>query len=199
MITKDVLEELYFKQNKSMFAISKKLNCSVNKVSYWMKYHNLKRRSISEGVYVKNNPNGDPFSFRLPATKEEQFLYGLGLGLYWGEGTKANKYSIRLGNTDPKIILMFVSFLEMFFTISRKNMRFGVQVFSTMNAKDVLRFWMKELRVPKSQFMKIVITPKRGEGSYGRKIEYGVLTVYYHNKKMRDILTNEIEKLKKIR
>lgn len=198
MINKIVLEDLYFQKKLSMLEISKKLDCSVNKVSYWMKYHNLRRRSISEGVYVKNNPLGDPFTFRQPITKEEYQLFGLGLGLYWGEGTKANHYSVRLGNTDPKMISTFICFLEKFFSIPRKDMRFGVQVFSTMDPQKVLAFWTKELKVKPCQFMKIVVTSKRGDGSYRRTIEYGVLTVYYHNKKMRDILVDQIEKLRKI-
>lgn len=198
MISKDVLEEFYVHKKLSMLEISRKINCSATKVSYWMRYHNLKRRSISEGVYVRHNPHGDPFSFRLPVTEKEHYLYGLGLGLYWGEGTKANKYSVRLGNTDPKMTLVFISFLEIFFGISRKDLRYGIQVFSTMKAEDVLVFWMKELKASKDQFMKVIITPARGKGSYGRKIEHGVLTVYYHNKKMRDILIAQIEKLKKI-
>lgn len=198
MIDKKVLEELYVNKKFSMLEVSKKLSCSVNKVSYWMKYHSLQRRTISEGVYAKHNPHGDPFSFRLPKTKEEHFLYGVGLGLYWGEGTKANKYSVRLGNTDPKMVLVFIDFLETFFTISRKDIRFGIQVFSTMEPKEVLTFWLKELKVSEDQFMKVIVTPKRGEGSYGRKMEYGVLTVYYHNKKMRDMLVAQIEKLKEI-
>lgn len=182
-----------------MLEVSQKLHCSVNKVAYWMKCHDLKRRSISESAYVKHNPGGDPFLFRLPTTKNEHFLFGLGLGLYWGEGTKANKYSVRLGNTDPKMILVFISFLESFFMISRRDLRFGIQVFSTMKSQDALNFWAKELRAKKEQFMKVIVTPKRGEGSYGRKIEHGVLTVYYHNKKMRDTLVHQIEKIKEIR
>lgn len=198
MIEKGILETLYVDRKLSMFDISKKLGCSVNKVSYWMKHHNLKRRSISESIYTMHNPDGDPFSFRPPINEKENFLYGLGLGLYWGEGTKANKYSVRLGNTDPKMILMFISFLETFFSVNVNDLRFGIQVFSTMNPQEVLQFWAKELKASPAQFMKVIVTPKRGVGSYGRKIEYGVITLYFHNKKMRDILVNEIEKLKKI-
>ena len=199
MITKELLEDLYAVQKLSMFEISKKLHCSSNKISYWMKYHKIQRRSISEGVYIKNNPNGDPFVFTLPTTNEEYYLYGLGLGLYWGEGTKANKHSVRLGNTDPDMIIMFISFLEKFFRIRKQDIRFGVQVFSTMDADEVLQFWMSKLKVSKKQFMKVIITPKRGVGSYGRKIEHGVLTVYYKNKKMRDIIVGQIDNMKKIR
>lgn len=199
MITKEILDYLYNKQKFSMKQIAVKLGCSINKVSYWMQYYDFPRRSISEGVYVKHNPLGDPFLFKRPGTKEEEFLFGLGLGLYWGEGTKANKYSVRLGNTDPKLIEYFILFLEKFFTISRKEMKFGIQVFSTMEPDKVLDFWSKELDVPKKQFMKVTVTIKRGEGTYHRKIEHGVLTVYYNNKKMRDVLVQEIENMKKIR
>jgi hypothetical protein len=163
-----------------------------------MDYYEIKRRSISESVYIKNNPNGDPFSFRKPETKEEVFLFGLGLGLYWGEETKANKYSIRLGNTDPDLLQYFILFLVTFFNISTKDMKFGVQIFSTMSSEDVISFWTSKLNVPKEQFMKVIVTEGRGEGTYSRKIEYGVLTVYYNNKKMRDILVKEIENMREI-
>lgn len=199
MISKETLDTLYSKKKLSMKQIALQLDCSVNKVSYWMKYYNITRRSISESVYLQHNPSGDPFVFTRPSTNEEYFLFGLGLGLYWGEGTKANKYSVRLGNADPKLIIYFILFLESFFKISRKDMRFGVQVFNIMDSADVLAFWSKKLKVPKQHFMKVVVTEKRGNGTYRRKIEHGVLTVYYNNKKMRDILNQEIEKIKKIR
>lgn len=199
MIKKETLVDMYFNKKLSMKEISKKLGISVNKVSYWMRVHDLSRRSISESVYLKNNPKGDPFSFTCPGTQEEAILFGLGLGLYWGEGTKANKYSVRLGNTDPKLVITFILFLETFFKVPRKDMRFGIQVFNTTEAGDTLKFWKRELKVSTGQFMKTVITPSRGIGSYKRKIEHGVLTVYYNNKKMRDVLVNEIEKLRKIR
>ena len=199
MIKKEVLEALYLKKNLSMKEISTKLGFSVNKVSYWMKFHGIKRRSISEGVYIKNNPKGDPFLFNKPKVESQSFLLGLGMGLYWGEGTKANKHSVRLGNTDPKLILWFIKFLKEFFSVDKKNLRFGLQVFSNMPEDKVLDFWVKELRVSRKQFMKVVVTNKRGLGTYTRKIEHGVLTVYFHNIKMRNILVGEIEKLKEIR
>jgi hypothetical protein len=179
MIDKKILFNLYNNKNLSMKEISVKLNCSINKIVYWMDYYEIKRRSISESVYIKNNPNGDPFSFRKPETK-------------------ANKYSIRLGNTDPDLLQYFILFLVTFFNISTKDMKFGVQIFSTMSSEDVISFWTSKLNVPKEQFMKVIVTEGRGEGTYSRKIEYGVLTVYYNNKKMRDILVKEIENMREI-
>jgi hypothetical protein len=171
-------------------------NCSINQVSYWMVKYEIKRRTISESAYAKWNPNGDPFTVYRPRTTEEAILYGIGLGLYWGEGTKSNKHSIRLGNTDPRLIKAFIRFLGQAYAIKKSELRFGLQIFSNMPAKDVLLFWQKHLGVRDGQFMKTIVTPSRGEGTYKRKIQHGVLTVYFHNRKLRDILCGEIEKIK---
>jgi hypothetical protein len=197
MIEEKVLKDLYEKKKFSMKEISQKLKCSHTQVSYWMKHYKIKRRSRSESVYIKNNPKGDPFFFRNPKTFDEAILYGLGLGLYWGEGTKANNYSIRLGNTDPDLIVMFISFLETFFSIPKKELRFGIQIFSDMAPEQVLRFWCIKLKVSASQFMKTVVTKKRNKGSYSRKIEHGVLTIYFHNTRARNIIFSLIEKMRK--
>jgi hypothetical protein len=199
MIQEAVLRDLYFNKKLSMKEISEHLQCSQNKVSYWMKCHNVTRRTIAEGVYIKKNPNGDPFSFSKPEIEKNSFLFGLGIGLYWGEGTKANRYSVRLGNTDPDLISAFIRFLEVFFNVKKTDLKFGLQIFGSMNKKEVCNFWIKELGVEKTQFMKVVVTQKRGKGTYTRIIKHGVLTIYFNNKKMRDLLVGEIENFRKMR
>ncbi|MEI9914167.1 MAG: hypothetical protein WDN66_04285 [Candidatus Saccharibacteria bacterium] len=111
MIAKSTLERLYLKKKQSMMQISKILCCSPHKVEYWMNAHDIKRRSISDAVYTYNHPKGDPFKVNELRTKEDMFLQGLGLGLYWGEGNKRSKHSIRLGNTDPALIRYFMKFM----------------------------------------------------------------------------------------
>lgn len=195
MIADKMLKELYVKRKFSMQQIAMKLGCSVNQVSYWMDKYGIQRRTIAEGVYVKCNPRGDPFTVSYPKTIAEGVLYGIGVGLYWGEGTRANKSSIRLGNTDPRLIKKFIEFLGGVYSIEPKKLKFGLQIFSTMSPAQALKFWCQSLRVSPKQFSKIVVTPARGRGTYGRKIKHGVLTVYYHNRKLRDILCSEIEKV----
>jgi hypothetical protein len=190
MIDKKVLIELYINEKFSQQEIANKLNCSVHKVSYWMEKYFIKTRSISDAVYLKKNPKGDPFNFTKPKTIEDAVLFGLGLGLYWGEGTKANKTSVRLGNTDPELILSFILFLEKIFTVKRKQLHFSLQIFSDMGEGAALDFWTKKLKISKSQFYKTTITPQRSIGTYRKKTQYGVLIVYFHNRKMRDNLVN---------
>lgn len=188
MIRKEKLEQLYIGKGKSMQEIATMFGCSVNKIQYWLKKYGIPRRSISDAVYLKNNPNGDPFLFKKPDSFQKAALFGLGIGLYWGEGTKANKNSVRLGNTDPALVEAFIMFLEVIFCLKRSQLKFGLQIFSDMTEDETLDFWIKTLTIERSQFYKTTITPYRSIGTYRQKTKYGVLTIYFHNRKLRDVL-----------
>lgn len=192
-LSKDVLIDFYINQNKSVNDIGKVLGCSPHKVAYWMEKYKILRRNQSEATYQKRNPLGDPFSLMEPRNLSEAELMGMGLGLYWGEGNKLNKNSIRLGNTDPALIKTFIRFLNKFFNINQKKIRFGLQVFSDIKPTEALNFWVKELKVDKLQFQKVVITPSRGAGTYKKKMKYGVLTVYFNNKKLRNVIISKLK------
>jgi hypothetical protein len=115
-------------------------------------------------------------------------LFGLGIGLYWGEGTKANLNSVRLGNTDPLLIQKFIDFLVTFFCVEKKDLKFGLQLFTDIDLSSALDFWAKQLNIDRGQINKPVVTKSGAVGTYRKKSEYGVLTVMYHNKKLRNQL-----------
>lgn len=187
------LIKLYTQQGKSAAEIAAYYGCSENKIHYWLAKFAIPKRSISEAVYRSYHPNGDPFLIMKPDSLYRAFLLGLGVGLYWGEGTKSNRHSVRLGNSDPRLIRAFIMYLEEIYKIDRAALKFGLQVFSTMPAKQALNFWIKELSVSSKQFQKVIITPSRGFGNYKRKIPHGVLTVYFNNRKLRDIICHAID------
>lgn len=197
IISKQTLSDLYLKNGKSMKEIAETLNFSHHKVAYWMEKYKISRRSRSDATYTKRNPSGDPFLFQSPKTVKEGILFGLGLGIYWGEGTKADLGSVRVGNTDPDLLGVFIECLEKIYGIKREKIHFGLQIFSDTSPSDAVLFWSKKLNIKKSQFQKtIVVTPSRGRGTYKKKMRYGVLTVYVHNKKLRNALVQEIENLR---
>ncbi len=168
--------------------IATELHCSLHKVQYWMQKYAIKIRSTSDAIYLKNNPDGDPFKFSPPKTLSQAELFGFGLGLYWGEGTKADKTSVRLGNTDPELIAKFIEFLVKIFGVKREALHFGLQLFNDLPKNTAMDFWQKKLRINSSQFYKTIVTESRGKGTYRKKSKYGVLTVYCHNRKLRDLL-----------
>ncbi len=185
-LAEKILRELYV--DKSMQEMADLLHCSLHKIAYWMGKYNIPIRSRSETMYKKHNPGGDPFVFVAPKNLEEAKLFGLGLGLYWGEGTKANLNSIRLGNTDPKLIKKFSEFLVKFFGIDKNDLRFGLQIFSDLDANAALDFWLAALKIRKAQVGKVIVTKSGSLGTYRKKSPYGVMTVMYHNVKLRKLL-----------
>lgn len=192
VLKRALLEDLYIGKKQSMMQISRRLGCSHHKVAYWINEYEIPRRSRSEGVYLRHNPNGDPFKLVKPKTANDHFLYGLGLGLYWGEGTKASKNAVRLGNSDPRIIKTFMKFLIQLYSVDKSALRFGLQIFSDVNPREALTYWLAELDVGQSQFYKPLVTRSGKVGNYRVKNRYGVVTIYFGNTKLRNELVNQI-------
>ncbi len=191
MLLEDKLRNLYLGKNKSTNEIAQILKVSERKVHYWLHKYNIPKRSISEAIYVKHNPQGDPFHIKSIKTVEDSKLLGFGLGLYWGEGNKRNPNSIRLGNTNPSLIRKFLEFLIVILGINKNKLRFGLQIFSDIDPQGALNYWMNELetfKIKRNQFHKVIVTPSSVVGTYKEKSKYGVLTVYFCNIKLKKIL-----------
>jgi len=189
----DNLAQMY-RSGLSMSEIAKHEGCSVHKIQWHLDKVGVERRSRSEAGYVKHNPDGDPFAMRTPKTLAEAKLLGLGIGLYWGEGTKASTTSVRLGNTDPVLLRTFVKFLMDTCGVPAGRIKYGLQIFEDINKKEAVDYWLKELNITREQFFPtIVVSPAQGKGTYRRKAKYGVVTVYFNNKKLRDILVNMLQ------
>jgi len=189
-LTKNKLEKLYLKDKKSVADIAKIFECSERGINYWFKKYNIPKRTISEAVYIKCNPNGDPFRFTLPKNFEEAKLFGMGIGLYWGEGNKANKNAVRIGNSDPALIRIFIKFLVKFFNVNKKDLKFHLHTFTDIDMQEAHGYWIKELKIDEKQFYKPIVTITGKLGSYRNKSEHGVLTVIYGNTKLRNILVS---------
>jgi len=198
VIEKKYLIQHYIERKLSAKQISQILKCSESGINYWLNKYKIQKRSISDAVYDRWNKGEDPFNFKEPHSKSDQVLLGVGIGLFWGEGTKRNLHSVRLGNSDPELSRIFLEFLKKVYRINFEKIRIGIQIFNDINEKKVLDFWSKKLSIPKEKFYKVIYTKSRGIGTYKNKIEYGVATIYFGNKKLRDHLMNQIEKVKKM-
>jgi len=191
----ELLFNLYVTKRKSVAQIANQLKCSQNKINYWLAKYKINKRTISDAIYQLRNPSGDPFSTIVPHTVREGILYGMGLGLYWGEGSKRGKGGVRLGNTDARLIKKFIEFLEKSFGIQKNKLRFGLQVFGDISPDKALSYWMRELKVKKNQFYKIIISKIRGKGTYKYKSEHGVLMVYFNNTRLKELICKLIDNI----
>ena len=182
-----------YKKGKSAAEIGKDLGISWRRVIYLMEKYGIKRRSPSEAIYCKHNPNGDPFKIKKQLSLEQERLKALALGLYWGEGSKYNPISIRLANSDPVLLKMFIKFLKDICGVNLQKIRLWVTIHDDTSIEKAEQFWSGQLNIPYSQFSKTIIIAHRGNGTYKNKSLYGTATVCVHNMKLRQIIQEWLE------
>lgn len=197
MIKKVDLQKLYVDSKLSMKEIAIILDLSVSTVDWWMRKHEIPRRPRSAANYEKYNKDGDPFSITSVNTINKAVLFGLGVGLFWGEGNKVSSTSLRLGNTDPALIRTYLRFLREVCTVREDKIRFGLQVFNDSDPVAAKKYWLEELSVGVEQFMPTIsaIAPQ-GKGTYRKKNRYGVVTVYVNNIKLVDWMHIQLNNFK---
>ena len=97
-------------------------------------------------------------------------LFISGLMAYWVGGDRVSKYNLRLGNSDPGVLLIFASFLEKFLAVQRGKLRAQVFYDETLNADLCREFWSMNLKLDKSQFTKNIILKRKTKT---KKSRYG--------------------------
>jgi hypothetical protein len=190
------LSNLYLDKHKSSSEIARIIQCSENKINYWLNKYRIKKRTISEAVYLKCNPKGDPFTIKSNLNRDEVKLNAVGLGIYWGEGDKSpNNTSIRVSNTDPFLIKKFREFLKKIYKVKKDKIQYSLILFNDIDKKIAVEFWKKELKIKEKQLGKIIVIPSQGKGMYKNKSKYGVLTIIFTNKKLKEKILKDIKKL----
>ena len=188
------LSDLYINKHKSAAEIAILVGYSENGVNYWLRKYGVKKRNLSDAIYFKHNPNGDPFAIKEKLSKKEVELKGIGLGIYWGEGDKSpNNTSVRVGNTDPFLIKKFREFLRKIYQVKERKFSYGLILFNDAEELKAVNFWKKHLGIKRKQLGKITIIPPQGKGTYRKKSEYGVLTMSFTNKKLKEYILESIK------
>lgn len=145
MLKTEQLQELYYRRKLSMWDVAGALSVTPATVAYWMKKHCLKRRSISDSAYVKQNPNGDPFKVKEKLTKEEKELLLCGLMLYWAEGSRRNKHTIQIANLDYRLILLFIKFLKRICGVKEEKICLNIQLYRKFGKEKARSYWSRIL------------------------------------------------------
>jgi len=193
-IPEDFLRKAYLSDKKSMREIAVLCSCSEHKVAYWITAYSIPVRSQSEAVYGAKHKNGDPFSFNWKDvnTTNPHFLYGLGLGLYSGLGTKVGN-DVRIGSSNPAVITAFTNFLCVVCGVKKEALRFGLQVHGTENKIDTLSFWAKSLSVSQKQFQKPVVVRVKKGGVRKMRGTHGFVTLHFYNSKLKQEIIKAIK------
>ncbi len=98
-------------------------------------------------------------------------LFISGVALYWGEGAKTARGILRIGNTDPGMILLFVKFLEKICGIPKKEIKAHILLYPDLDAENCKNFWSQKSSLPIKNFNKCVTIHGRHKT---RRLPYGV-------------------------
>ncbi|MCL5224329.1 MAG: hypothetical protein M1361_01825 [Patescibacteria group bacterium] len=89
----------------------------------------------------------------------------MGLAIYWGEGDSKPKNPLRISNTDPRMIKLYVRFLREIMKVPDDKIRLGLILYPDLDDRASKNYWSKITNLKstifvKSQFSKGVILQK---------------------------------------
>lgn len=190
----------YREQGYSYNMISEKLGLAKSTLSDWLKEvpykpnKEVKKRiesgRIKSAEYKHNQKVNSIKEMKRIAKKElgkltKRDLWLLGIGLYFGEGTKLQECA-QIANSDPEIIKLIIKWLREICGLDTENFTIAIHTYPDNNIKDTINFWSKTTGIPKKQFSKTQIDKRTNKtNKKKRKLPYGTirLTVRANGKK----------------
>ena len=186
------IEKLYYQKKLSMQKIANILNVTPKAVIYFMKKHNLKRRSFPEISALRFKMSTPSFKVRKNLGNKKKELKIAGAILYWAEGYKTEKSSgIDFTNSDPEMIKVFMNFLRNIYELDESRFRILLYCYSDQNVEKLIKFWSKITHIPIGQFTKPYI--RNDFNKSGRRMEYGMVHIRYMDKKLLLSVKNLID------
>lgn len=192
-----IIEDLYYGKEMSMQAIASKLGVSIDAVCYFMRKYHLRRRTVSENEVIKFEKK--PLSYRIKNKLSvfEKRLKLAGVMLYWAEGYKtAKSMGIDFANSDLTMIVVFINFLRKVCGVDENRLRVLLYCYSNQNVNELVDFWSKTTKIPKSQFTKPYVRDDFNPAKEG-KMKYGMVHIRYSDKKLLALLMEWISEFKK--
>lgn len=101
-------------------------------------------------------------------------LFIAGMAVYWGEGDKLTKHIIRIANTDPGMIRVFLKFLVDVCGIARDRIRASLLLYPDLDDLECKKFWIKATNLHEGNFNKSVVIRGRHKT---RRLQYGVCNI----------------------
>lgn len=143
-------------------AIASKLKVSESTLSLWLRdieltadqIAKLKTRSGINSALKRrafwNKEIKEAYDGYAPPLNDPMFT--LGLGLYWGEGSKWSRSEVALSNSDPKLCRTYLKWMRDYFG----HERFSILVhhYHPKNDYEVRLFWSEQLGIPLEDFRK---------------------------------------------
>lgn len=204
------------KKGMSYGQIKEKLNVSKSTLSLWLRDMPLSEKRIrelrdhSEKRIEKTREtkrkkklarlqNVYTLAVRDIGRISKRELYIAGFFLYWGEGLKADPYTVMFTNTDPAMIKSFIKWIE-FLGVKKDELKVYLHLYEDMNIASAISFWSEELGIAKSSFRKPYIkkTTTKKQKNYKGRFGYGTCNIYFRNRDLREKIAAGIARLREV-
>lgn len=180
---KSLIANLYGAKRMSMQEIANYFGVDLNAVVYFMRKHNISRRSKKAAQAASFERKKASFCPVNTLTKTQSKLKTSAIMLYWAEGTKSDKYtSVDFANSDPKMIQVFLLFLREICRIDENRLRIYLYCYADQDAEALKKYWSSVTHIPIEQFTKPYVRSDYKAG--GRKMKHGMIHVRYADKKL---------------
>lgn len=181
----------YRKRGYSYSMISEKLELSKSTLCGWLKeipykpnkevikrigLARMKSAQFKHDQKIANIRTVKKLAERELGKLTKRDLWLLGIGLYLGDGNKSSGESVRIINSNPKIIKLAIEWFRKICGLKIKNFIPSIHIYPDTNIKKTLIYWSNVTGVPKEQFGKTQVDRRNNKSKRKkRKLLYGTL------------------------
>jgi len=146
---------------------AKKILESKKKDGYLKLLEFNKTRTIN--IKKENEQIRSTFESKIEKLSKRELLL-IGAVLYWGEGQKNftfKKYgypTVSFSNSDPKMIQVFIKFLESILKFSKDKMKAQVMIYPGMDPQAAIDYWYNITKIPKENMRYFVAISRASKG-----------------------------------
>ena len=186
MLSRRILNDLYWRKNKTLVEIGKKYRVSATAVWKRMRQLGLNRRSKSQATFNHYNPTP---AYRIDGSfPGKEPLWWVGTLLYWCEGTHRDKKgkepnTLAFTNSDEKALRLWLKFLFKACRVRKEKIRVRLYLHPDQKILQLKKYWSLVLNIPSSQFEQTSVTQskksKRNHPNYR-----GTVKIKVHSKNL---------------
>ncbi|HLC49263.1 MAG TPA: helix-turn-helix domain-containing protein [Candidatus Andersenbacteria bacterium] len=109
-------------------------------------------------------------------TKSDLFL--IGVMLYWAEGGKKQRGSVRFSNSDPLMIRVMMRFFRVICMVPEEKFRIHLHIHMHLDYQKAEKYWSKITGIPLNHFYKTYNAPNKGSQNKKDNLPNGTIQVY---------------------
>lgn len=102
----------------------------------------------------------------------------IGIMLYWAEGGKTQRGSVRFSNSNPEMIQVMMCFFRRVCTVKEERFRGHIHTHSHINVEGAEKYWEHISGIPRKQFFKTYAKPSKSSKNKKDSLPFGTFDIY---------------------